>query len=104
CRRAEVDEAVSIRLLKRFVSDWALSHPESATPEAAPHQNPNAKRVAVIGAGPAGMAVADNLARKGYRITVFEALPVVGGMMAVGIPPYRLPREVIQQEIERIER
>ena len=104
CRRAEVDEAVSIRLLKRFVSDWALSHPESATPETAPQPNPNAKRVAVIGAGPAGMAVADNLARKGYRITVFEALPVVGGMMAVGIPAYRLPREVIQQEIERIER
>ena len=104
CRRAEVDEAVSIRLLKRFVSDWELAHPEEAAPEPVPPLDPNAKRVAVIGAGPAGMAVADDLARRGYRITVFEALPVVGGMMAVGIPPYRLPRQVIQQEIERIER
>ena len=104
CRRAEVDQAVSIRLLKRFVADWALSHPETSTPESPPEPDPNAKRVAVIGAGPAGMAVADDLARRGYRITVFEALPVVGGMMSVGIPPYRLPREVIQQEIERIER
>ncbi len=109
CRRAEVDEAVSIRLLKRFVADWALSHPETTSPEpdrqvAPTGAGPGAKQVAVIGAGPAGMAVADNLARKGYRVTVFEALPVVGGMMAVGIPPYRLPREVIRQEVERIER
>ena len=104
CRRAEVDDAVSIRLLKRFVSDWALSHPEDATPEPCLQPDPNAKRVAVIGAGPAGMAVADNLVRQGYRITVFEALPVVGGMMTVGIPPYRLPRDVIREEIERIER
>ena len=104
CRRAEVDETVSIRLLKRFVSDWALSHPEGSTPEPPPQPGPNAKRIAVIGAGPAGMAVADDLARRGYSITVFEALPVVGGMMAVGIPPYRLPRDIIQQEIERIER
>jgi NADPH-dependent glutamate synthase beta subunit-like oxidoreductase/NAD-dependent dihydropyrimidine dehydrogenase PreA subunit len=60
--------------------------------------------VAVIGAGPAGMAVAESLARKRYRVTVFESLPVVGGMMAVGIPSYRLPRDVIEREIERIER
>ncbi|MFN2243061.1 MAG: FAD-dependent oxidoreductase, partial [Anaerolineae bacterium] len=104
CRRAEVDEAVSIRLLKRFVADWALSHPDRFAPDRVPEPDPEAKRVAVIGAGPAGMAVANDLVRRGHRVTVFEALPVVGGMMAVGIPPYRLPREVIQQEIERIER
>lgn len=104
CRRAEVDEAVSIRLLKRFVADWELSNPEDASPEPSSQPDPSAKRVAVIGAGPAGMAVADNLARRGYRVTVFEALPVVGGMLAVGIPSYRLPREVIRQEIEWIER
>ena len=104
CRRAEVDQSVSIRLLKRFVADWELSHPDEAAPEPPPTPRPDAQRVAVIGAGPAGMAVADNLARRGYPVTVFEALPVVGGMMAAGIPPYRLPRPVIEREIERIER
>lgn len=105
CRRAEIDKAVSIRLLKRFVSDWALEHPEEAAAESdfLPEPPPaDARRVAVVGAGPAGMAVAENLARKGYRVTVFEAQPVVGGMMAMGIPAYRLPRDVIRREYERI--
>jgi NADPH-dependent glutamate synthase beta subunit-like oxidoreductase/NAD-dependent dihydropyrimidine dehydrogenase PreA subunit len=105
CRRAEVDEAVSIRLLKRFVSDWALEHPEAAagtSPPAVPPP-PDAQRVAIIGAGPAGMAVAENMVRRGYRVTVFEAQPVVGGMMAMGIPAYRLPRDVIRREVNRIE-
>jgi NADPH-dependent glutamate synthase beta subunit-like oxidoreductase/NAD-dependent dihydropyrimidine dehydrogenase PreA subunit len=104
CRRAEVDQAVAIRLLKRFVADWEVAHPDEAQEEQLPSPAPDAKRVAVIGAGPAGMAVAQDLARKGYRVTVFEALPVVGGMMAVGIPTYRLPRDVIRREIKRIER
>jgi NADPH-dependent glutamate synthase beta subunit-like oxidoreductase/NAD-dependent dihydropyrimidine dehydrogenase PreA subunit len=59
--------------------------------------------VAIIGAGPAGLTVADGLLRKGHEATIFEALPVVGGMMAVGIPAYRLPRDVIRHEVERIE-
>ncbi|MGD8625737.1 MAG: FAD-dependent oxidoreductase [Anaerolineae bacterium] len=105
CRRAEVDEAVSIRLLKRFVADWELQNPEAATEEELPPPPPDdARRVAVIGAGPAGMAVAESLVRRGYRVTVFESLPVVGGMMSVGIPSYRLPRAVIEREIGRIER
>jgi len=126
CRREEVDEAVSIRLLKRFVSDWELqkesesgdsvgdptldsvrpSGEQSRKVEESPNtQHPvsNSRRVAIIGAGPAGMAVADNLCRRGYRVSVFEAQPVVGGMMTMGIPSYRLPRDVIQHEIERIE-
>jgi NADPH-dependent glutamate synthase beta subunit-like oxidoreductase/Pyruvate/2-oxoacid:ferredoxin oxidoreductase delta subunit len=105
CRRAEVDEAVSIRLLKRFLTDWELQHQEDAGKEDLPPPPcPDAQRVAVIGAGPAGMAVADSLVRKGYQVTVFEAQPVVGGMLAMGIPSYRLPREVIREETRRIER
>jgi NADPH-dependent glutamate synthase beta subunit-like oxidoreductase len=106
CRRAEVDEAVSIRLLKRFVSDWELENDdETPAPDGMKAQpSGDARRVAVIGAGPAGMAVANNLAHLGYRVTVFEAQPVMGGMMAMGIPSYRLPREVISREFARIER
>lgn len=108
CRRAEVDEAVSIRLLKRFVVDWELEQSSALqttdSAEEAKIPTADAKRVAVVGAGPAGLAVADNLAHKGYRVTVFEAQPVVGGMMTMGIPSYRLPRDVIQREVERIAR
>ncbi|MEJ2167398.1 MAG: FAD-dependent oxidoreductase [Desulfobacterales bacterium] len=102
CRRGEVDEPVAIRLLKRFVSDWALERPvpESAKNDSMPT---DAARVAVVGAGPAGMTVADRLAKLGYRVTVFEKLPVVAGMMGIGIPAYRLPREVIEREYRRIE-
>ena len=104
CRRAEVDEPVSIRLLKRFVSDWELEQvgqgQQSGRSRArSPIAPMPERRVAVVGAGPGGMAVADNLARQGYRVTVFETLPVVGGMMAIGIPAYRLPREVIAREV-----
>lgn len=106
CRRAEVDEAVSIRLLKRFVSDWELENggkEQAAGSQEKATGSADGQKVAVIGAGPAGMAVADSLVRKGYGVTVFEALPMVGGMMSVGIPSYRLPREVIKQESGQIE-
>ena len=102
CRRGEVDVPVSIRLLKRFVSDWTetVGTPPSASKiEIAP----DAKQVAVVGSGPAGMTVADRLIRRGYRVTVYEKLPVVAGMMAVGIPAYRLPRDVIAREYQRIQ-
>jgi len=101
CRRGEVDEPVAIRLLKRFVSDWALGRP---APESIPTDTipAHAARVAVVGSGPAGMTVADRLARLGYRVTVFEKLPVAAGMMGIGIPAYRLPREVIEREYRRI--
>ncbi len=99
CSRSELDEAIAIRALKRFVADReagrGLRWEKAADPGLPP--------VAVVGAGPAGLTVAWELARAGLRVTVFEALPVAGGMMAVGIPAYRLPREVLRREIAAIQ-
>ncbi len=105
CRRAEVDKPVAIRQIKRFLADWDL---EENTPHPRAGDEPLAgekdrQRVAVVGAGPGGMAAAEQLARMGYRVTVFEKLPVIGGMMAVGIPEYRLPRDVISREYRHIQ-
>ena len=99
CRRAQVDDAVSICALKRFAADtdMASAHPFRPQPEISKD-----KKVAVIGAGPAGLAGAYFLALKGYKVTVFEALPVAGGMLAVGIPDYRLPKEILNKEIKGI--
>ncbi|MFH1634647.1 MAG: FAD-dependent oxidoreductase, partial [Chloroflexota bacterium] len=161
CRRAEVDQPVAIRLLKRFLADWELEQESEGAggmgsggawehggegaweqggegageqggegaweqgcegasevtfrnkPPAIRHSPPairhspfairHSKSVAIVGAGPGGMAVADQLARRGYGVTVFEKLPVIGGMMALGIPEYRLPREVIAREYQHIQ-
>jgi NADPH-dependent glutamate synthase beta subunit-like oxidoreductase/formate hydrogenlyase subunit 6/NADH:ubiquinone oxidoreductase subunit I len=105
CRRAEIDKPVAVRLLKRFVSDWELSSQSkesTAKDLSSKNEKPNGKRVAVIGAGPSGMVVAERLAHLGYQITIFEKLPVIGGMMAVGIPQYRLPSQVIEREYQHI--
>ncbi len=101
CRRGEVDKPISICALKRFAADrmrdklWEI--------EAVPVVFPEDK-VAVIGAGPAGLTAAYDLVQKGYPVTIFEKLPVAGGMMRVGIPEYRLPRDVLSDEIEAIKR
>lgn len=100
CRRRLVDEALAIRLLKRFVADHARRTATMVSP-AAPAVL-NGDRVAVIGSGPAGLNAAYQLARKGYAVTIFEALPVAGGMLAVGIPSYRLPREILNAEIDLV--
>ncbi|MBC7339596.1 MAG: NADH-quinone oxidoreductase subunit NuoF [Firmicutes bacterium] len=100
CRRAQIEEPMAIRLLKRAATDWVLEH-EGRLPNFAPAP-PNGIRVAVVGSGPAGLTCAHYLALKGYQVTVFEALPVVGGMLAVGIPEYRLPRQVLEAEIRSI--
>ena len=97
CARGKVDEPVAIAGIKRFVADTV--GPALAV-QAAPviHDEP----VAIVGAGPAGITCARDLATIGYKVTVFEAQPVAGGMLRLGIPDYRLPHEVIQREIDQV--
>ena len=99
CNRALVDEPVDIRALKRFVTDKVYAQPRVA-PE--PCEVKYDRQVAIIGAGPCGLTAAQDLVRLGYAVTVFEALPVAGGMLRVGVPEYRLPTEVIEREIADI--
>ena len=98
CRRGELDDPVSIRALKRFVADWYFDN-LSQLPAPEPFPKTKNQRVAVVGAGPTGLSCAYFLAQAGYPVTVYEALPLAGGMLSVAIPDFRLPREVIQQEI-----
>lgn len=98
CRRQPLDEALSIRVLKRFVADFELQNRPSL-PAAA---RLDREKVAIIGAGPAGLNAAYILAQKGYRVTIFEALPVAGGMLAVGIPSYRLPWDILNFEVDLV--
>ncbi len=101
CTRGKVDQPVSIMRLKRFVADWALAHPDEIhIPR--PQVQPTGKRVAIVGSGPAGLTCARDLVLKGHSVTVFEALPVAGGMLRVGIPSYRLPYELVEREIDNI--
>lgn len=102
CRRAQLDEPLAIRSLKRFASDWVLNKTGKLPSPAKATANGN--KVAVVGSGPAGLTAAHYLAKLGYLVTIFEALPVAGGMMAVGIPEYRLPKKVLQSEIDSITR
>jgi len=99
CRRLRLDQPISICRLKRFAADDEVAR--GHLPEA-PGVDPSKPRVAIIGAGPAGLSAAWNLARMGYPCTIFEALPVAGGMAAVGIPEYRLPKDVLQHEVDVI--
>jgi len=99
CSRALVDEAVGIMSLKRFVIDYALAYGRERVEPAA---RTRPEWIAVIGAGPAGLTAAHDLAKLGYGVTVYEALPVAGGMMRVGIPAHRLPKGVLQQDIDDI--
>jgi heterodisulfide reductase subunit A len=96
CTRATVDEALNIPGLKRFVTDmfggYQLPQPKADRPE----------RVAIVGSGPAGLMCAYELRQRGYKPVIYEALPVAGGMLAVGIPEFRLPRAVLKDEIERL--
>ena len=99
CSRSLVDQAVNIMGLKRFVVDYALAYGRQTVTPAPRTRN---EWIAIIGAGPAGLTAAHDLAKMGYGVTVYEALPVAGGMMRVGIPAHRLPKGVLQQDIDDI--
>ena len=99
CTRTYVDQPVSIMSLKRFVVDYALAYGRERV-EPVPRTRP--EWIAVVGAGPAGLTAAHDLVKMGYGVTIYEALPVPGGMMRVGIPAHRLPKGVLQQDIDDI--
>lgn len=96
CNRGELDEPVSICALKRFAIE---KNPVAKKPK---NINPINKTIAVIGSGPAGLAAAHSLGYLGYKVNVYESLPVLGGMMAVGIPDYRLPVDILERDINAI--
>ena len=100
CSRKDVDQPVAIRAIKRFLADFESWHGPPKLPEPKPRRED--RRVAVVGAGPAGLTAACALALEGIAVTLFEALDVPGGMLACGVPEYRLPRDVLQAEIEGI--
>ncbi|MDI6618037.1 MAG: NADH-quinone oxidoreductase subunit NuoF [Clostridiales bacterium] len=98
CRRAQIDAPMSIKALKRFAGDYELKERDIKEEK----KSSNGYRVAIIGSGPAGLSCAYYLAKEGYDVTIFEALPVAGGMLIAGIPEYRLPRDILNQEIKAI--
>jgi formate dehydrogenase beta subunit len=100
CRRANLDEPISIKYLKRFVADKELDRHK--TPHYAITPSPQTGKVAIVGAGPAGIACAYHLAIKGHAVDIYEHLSEPGGMSAVGIPDYRLPRDILRHEVEQI--
>ena len=100
CRRGELDEPVAIRSLKRFASEWYF---ENIGTTRDPFPVTRQERVAVVGGGPSGLTCAYFLAKIGYRVTVFEAQSIAGGMLSLAVPEFRLPRKVIDDEIKYIE-
>ncbi len=100
CTRGQFEGPVSIRLIKRFMVDrYYQEHPE---PPYGPPEELRDEKVAVVGSGPAGLTAAYHLARNGYRVTVFEAAPKEGGMLRLGMPVYRMPKDVLDRDIKNI--
>src|ERR1019366_7223996 len=100
CRRKHLDEPLSIRSLKRIAAD----NDNGLWRQLSKQLPPSGRKAAVIGAGPAGLTAAYYLAKKGHAVTVFEALPAAGGMVRYGIPSYRVPIAVIDQEVAEVEK
>ena len=99
CVRAKKGEPVAVGHLERFVADWARDHPEAVPVTVAP---PTGHKVAIVGSGPAGLTAAGELARRGHDVTVYEALHRPGGVLVYGIPEFRLPKQIVDQEVERL--
>jgi heterodisulfide reductase subunit A-like polyferredoxin len=99
CNRGKVDEAINIRALKRFVTDKVYAEPR---PVVEPAPRLYQERVAIMGAGPCGLTAAQDLTLAGYAVTVFESMPVAGGMLRLGVPEYRLPAKIIEREVQDI--
>ena len=99
CVRGIKGEPVAIGRLERFVADWYREN-VNAMPEKA---EPNGKKVAVVGSGPAGLTCASDLAKKGYEVSLFEALHTAGGVLVYGIPEFRLPKDIVANEVKKLE-
>ena len=99
CESGKTGKPIAVRALKRFAADYELSMKKDILP---PYRITKEEKIAIVGSGPAGLTAAHYLSVMGYKVTVFEALPVAGGMLTVGIPDYRLPKEVLQREIDAI--
>jgi len=98
CLREEVDHSVPIRLLKQFVTEYGRAKEKVKKGS----KRKKCEKILVVGSGPAGLACANDLSLSGFRVMIFEALPVLGGMLAVGIPAFRLPREILKMEVDGI--
>ena len=99
CLRGQLDEPLAVGALKRFAADYVAATDGNGKPA---KPAPNGHKAAVVGGGPAGLSAAWELAKRGYKVKLFEALPVLGGMLSVGIPEYRLPKKALQREIDDI--
>lgn len=99
CTLAKKGAPIAIGRLERYVADWELNHQSEADPEVA---TPTDKRVAVIGTGPAGLTVAADLAKRGHSVTMYEALHVAGGVLMYGIPEFRMPKHIVQAEVDYV--
>ena len=100
CVRGKKGDPVGIGRLERFVADWHNAH----STEAATKPESNGHKVAIVGSGPAGLTCAGDLAKKGYEVTVFEALHLAGGVLVYGIPEFRLPKAIVKREVANLEK
>jgi glutamate synthase (NADPH/NADH) small chain len=99
CIRAKKGEPVAVGALERFVADWALDHLDELETGAMPATG---RRVAIVGSGPAGLTAAGELAKSGHEVTIFEAFHAPGGVLIYGIPEFRLPKDIVQKEVDRL--